>query len=361
MQQLGRLQITCRDCGEELPATFATGERCPRCAGTKRRFKASLHKTCRSRFVRALSTLRRHSERIISNLFSRSDLETPSYSAVGQCVYCGTTVGELSTEHIIPYGLSGHGVGGEMTLPAASCSLCRDVTSNIERIVLRGELQHVRAILNLKTRRKSERPKTYPISINRNGTMTSVEAPLEDHPIILPMPVFLPPAFLDTREYDGGVQVTGYRAVKWGPDPEDVARKYGVREISISVNTAPAEFARMLGKIGYSYAVAELGPNAFNEILVLDATMGKKQDIGRWVGSSAESITVPLNALHYLQIRIAPDPDPLGRLPVVLVDVKLFASSPVPTYTVVVGTLGSAIAQHDKDPARSCAAPETRK
>ena len=46
------------------------------------------------------------------------------------------------------------------------------------------------------------------------------------------------------------------------------------------------DFARFIAKMAYGYAVEKYGLNAFDEVYVLPAILGKSDDIGRWVGCS---------------------------------------------------------------------------
>lgn len=73
---------------------------------------------------------------------------TPPLWRVGQCIYCGTSQGKLSDEHLVPYGLNGPWV-----LRQASCAVCANSTSRFEMDVLRGLFPSARAAFGMKTRR----------------------------------------------------------------------------------------------------------------------------------------------------------------------------------------------------------------
>jgi hypothetical protein len=178
--------------------------------------------------------------------------------------------------------------------------------------------------------------KTYPLTLVTEHGEKRIDAPIEDHPILLPAPIFLPPAFLDNRQYTSGIQCVGVRGIKWGPDPEDVLKKYDAKQMSVSVDTQPADFARMLGKIAYSYAAAELGRTAFQDVFILPAIMGTGDDVGKWVGGGPDTLPIPDGALHYLQLDATPSLNNSNAL--VVVHIKLFANSPTPVYSVVVGS-----------------------
>ena len=50
-------------------------------------------------------------------------IEARQVTKIGRCIYCGTTEGKLSEEHITPYGL-----GGLLVLQEASCERCARIT-----------------------------------------------------------------------------------------------------------------------------------------------------------------------------------------------------------------------------------------
>src|SRR6186713_2037472 len=83
-----------------------------------------------------------------------------TYPPVGKCIYCGTSKGKLSDEHIVPLGL-----GGKTILPEASCSVCADITSAIEGHCQGRMLGPLRIGLNYPTRHKKRRAKTPPIQL----------------------------------------------------------------------------------------------------------------------------------------------------------------------------------------------------
>lgn len=80
--------------------------------------------------------------------------QTHCYEPVGECIYCGDK-SALGDEHIIPFGL-----GDTLILPDASCQACADITSRIERKVLRGFMHEARVVGSFPTRRKKERSKS---------------------------------------------------------------------------------------------------------------------------------------------------------------------------------------------------------
>lgn len=100
------------------------------------------------------------------------------YPPVGLCIYCGSTNGALSKEHIIAYGL-----GGNLILPKASCESCAKITRDVEQFCLRPMLGPFRIRLNLPTRRPKERPNVLAIEyIRTDGRRERESVPTEDFP-----------------------------------------------------------------------------------------------------------------------------------------------------------------------------------
>jgi hypothetical protein len=256
-------------------------------------------------------------------------LDKLKYSPVGHCIYCGDT-SHLSCEHILPLGLS-----GTAELPEASCEGCRKITGQVEQIVLRGPMWPVRVYRGLKSRTKhKDAPRTYPLTIIRGGQEALVSLPPEEYPILLPFPVFTPPAILDPEGYSDGIRVKKVTTISFGPRPEEVLKKHGAEQIRISRDVKPVAFARMLAKIAYAWAVAERqidAPNADSP--VVSAILGKTDDIGRWVGTLDHPSSHTSNALHHLAIHRDAS---RGML---IAEVRLFADSQTPSYGIILGKI----------------------
>jgi hypothetical protein len=256
-------------------------------------------------------------------------LDNLKYPPVGHCIYCGET-SQLSCEHILPFGLS-----GTAELPEASCEGCRKITGQVEQIVLRGPMWPVRVYRELKSRTKhKEAPKTYPLTIIRGAQEVLVSLLPKEYPILLPFPVFSPPAVLDPQGYREGIRVKGIATISFGPRPEEVLKKHRAEHIQIARDLKPVEFARMLAKIAYAWAVAERQIDALNgESCVVSAILGKTDDIGRWVGTLGQPSSHLSNTLHHLAIH---RDENRGML---IAEVRLFADSQTPSYGIILGKI----------------------
>lgn len=253
------------------------------------------------------------------------DFATKKYSAVGKCIYCGAT-DNLTDEHIMPFGLS-----GPTKLPKSSCRECAKVTCRFEAQVLRGPMRGVRVYRQLASRSRHKGvPKTAPLRVIRGGVEEVVHLPFEEHPVLLAFPVFSLPALLDSEGYSHGVRMKGIASISFGRSPMAVRDALGVDDFRITQNYRIAEFARMIAKIAYSYAVAE----GFVQIdaglpPLTTAILGGTEDIGVYVGTFSDPLRREPGRLH--TIGLHEDHERGLRYG----SVKLFADAPTPHYGVM--------------------------
>ena len=244
---------------------------------------------------------------------------------IGKCIYCGETEKLLRTEHIIPYGLN-----GPWELLEASCEKCAAITSAFELTVLKDSLIVPRVALDFPTRRKGQRPKKFNFAITRNGRQEVVNVPIQEHFAVMILQILEFPAYLDGRPYKKGVNIIGAIEIQVGGPPiEEIIKRYGTGKISTKVTWHGNCFERMLAKIAYGFSVAYLGVENLEEVYILPAILGQKDDVGRWVGT-AEDIHLDIGKfLHHIELAIINEE--------IIVRIKLFALFNVPEYLVVVG------------------------
>lgn len=192
----------------------------------------------------------------------------------------------------------------------------------------------VRLYRKLSSRTKHrEAPTEYPLTILRGDDEEAIKLPLKDYPILLHFPVFLVPAYLEPTDYTHGIKLSGMRTISFGPRPEDVIRKYGATGLRVSENSKPVEFARVIAKVAYSWAVAEGALQLIEgKSFVAPAILGATEDIGRWVGTVG-GVYDKEGAVHTLILR----PDVEKRI--LIGEVRLFADSQAPAYCVILGRL----------------------
>src|SRR5205085_3347120 len=122
----------------------------------------------------------------------RRIIDTRQSMEIGECIYCGTTEGELSEEHVAPFGLS-----GQLVLLRASCERCAKVTSSLETTLLRQQWFAARATLSTRTRRPKERRKPQPMLIEKDGEIKTIRAKWQDQWKVIQLPIFPLPAHID--------------------------------------------------------------------------------------------------------------------------------------------------------------------
>jgi hypothetical protein len=193
----------------------------------------------------------------------------------------------------------------------------------------------VRVYRKLMSRTKhKDASKTYPLAIIRGGQEEVVDLTVENYPILLHFPIFLPPALLEPEGYTSGIRITGEATISFGSRPEKVLAELGATNILPTQTWHPVAFARMLAKIAYGFAVAENQLVLIEgEATVLPGIIGKADDIGRWVGT----LTKPFQAYDGVLHRILIHQDEQKGL--LIGEVHLFSDSGAPSYGVILGKL----------------------
>jgi hypothetical protein len=179
---------------------------------------------------------------------------------MGYCIYCGTTKGALSKEHIVPYALNGN-----LVLPDASCEKCSAITKKYEDTCLRVMLKPLRTRLRMQSRRPKQEYIDMEI-VNQEGRRETLPIHNKDFPvpaygISLPIAGIIcgqAPSDLFSAKISFGFN---------RGEAERFVSKQPVRAARVGYVNVPA-FMRMLAKIGYSYAAAEIGTSTLHPMLV---------------------------------------------------------------------------------------------
>jgi hypothetical protein len=136
------------------------------------------------------------------------------------------------------------------------------------------------------TRRPKERSATIPIEIKQKGHFNSVQLASSNALGMLVLPKLERAAFLAGKPAMLGVNVIGTQMIAFGKTPNEVAAALKAEALQSTANIDVTAFVRMLAKIGYSFAVANIGPYPLSEVPVLPLIHGKTDDGGTWVGSA---------------------------------------------------------------------------
>jgi hypothetical protein len=252
------------------------------------------------------------------------------YAPVGRCIYCPDDgAGGLGDEHIIPYSLN-----GTQILPQASCPKCGGVTRYLDGFAARSVFYQVRTGAGMRTR--SELPDDFPvILLFEDGHEERVMVPADVHPATLVLPQFAPPDLLSGRQPDGNFRFTYTTWMRESEAFDEFKRSRGAIAAEVETSIKPQQFSRLLGKIGHAYAVARLGLNAFDPLL-LDLIHGRNvANAPELVGCDAQMPPPASGIVHELDLQPHPD--------LVIIRIRLFASSSIdgnhamPVYLVVAG------------------------
>ena len=259
--------------------------------------------------------------------------------SVGKCIYCKKSDFELSDEHIIPYGLNGNQV-----LLDASCSDCSKITSAFERDILRHTFLLPRKAFRMRSYNK--RKDEVPAKLKIGESVKYIKIPKDDAPIIFALPIFLQPSILDNRPFQPGIQGTGEFQIHEirGIAKEKLRKKHGgPSKISFHISYKPTNFARMIAKIAYGFAVAHFGIDDIEDLGILSAIKGETDDIGKWVGCVNDERFAPNTVLHSWKAQI--EFSYLIEKPRETLDarlsykISLFSLFNTPEYTVIVGNV----------------------
>jgi hypothetical protein len=243
------------------------------------------------------------------------------FDPVGRCIYCGAR-SELTDEHIIPLGLN-----GDWILPKASCSACATVTSKFEMAVLRGPLLQARLGLGLRSRRRKQQPTSLPFLVTRDGIQRDEHLPVAQGLNSVLLPIFAEPGFFRS-DCPEGISVTGWYHAHYNRTPQTVLTDLDAERIGVEVRYPVVEFAQMLAKIAYAYAVAVAGAEAVHSPWPLAAIMGSRNDIGCWVGTSNDAAPAPEpNSLHTVGL--------VREGEMMAVPISLFTMQDAPIYVVL--------------------------
>ncbi len=255
---------------------------------------------------------------------------------INKCIYCDGA-GETD-EHIIPFAL-----GGKRKLYKASCEQCRDITSRCEQNPLSENWAEARAILDYPSQhRRDFSNEKFSLEVTfKDGADGMLELSKSEVLGLTPFLEYPLPAFFAPGNYKKGVIVNGHSIISFGPDVKALSEKYGFKEMRYTVTHKGNNFEKMIAKIAYCATVALFGLNGFDQRFVLPAVLGKKDDVGFWMGCDPEGKIAPLIGKQRYKniIKIGVWEKAGDGLKHVIARLKFFASSDAPEYIVVVGTL----------------------
>jgi hypothetical protein len=251
------------------------------------------------------------------------------------CIYCNS-LGRLTDEHAIPFGL-----GGRIVLKKASCVTCQVETGRLEQRLLRGLWRPYRHYLGLSSRSR-DFPSRYPVKVKfASGLVVDGEVPAEQYPGTLFYDFDPPAVFRDSindsipaaprvywkqiRPLVEWVWIDGERRSVRHPDQIEFPTQFSV-----------SDFCRVLAKIGHCLAIHRRGIEACSEYYLPKFITGSADGLLTYVGGCSTELIkprLPGTAVHgFLDRKVG------EHLVVNLQLFREFGDLP-PVYEVVVGTL----------------------
>jgi hypothetical protein len=249
------------------------------------------------------------------------------FAPANYCIYCGTLSGPLDIEHVIPEAL-----GGVIEYPSSSCRPCARIINTYEFKVARGMMYDFRVKHNLPSKRsKSRRPARKSVDIHGTGQLMSI--PYDIYPSPMFYYKFGRATALSGLRFGTGI----FEWTAYGIAPQDdlVTFRKSFPNAIYSFQTMPYEFARLLAKIGHSFAVGTFGPGSFSILKEnLELILCRSNDVQYTVGSNLSTTPGIPDAGHVLFPALTRSDD--GRIYLVIL-IKLFASLETPVFHVLVG------------------------
>ena len=207
---------------------------------------------------------------------------------IGRCIYCDTTTGPLTDEHVVPLAL-----GGKMVLKKSVCEPCRVITSRCESNPIQDNWVQLRAALNFPSRHRKLGDMTFPLDVElTNGLKTTLQLKGKETLGLAQFLEYAPPVFFTHVAYTSGVVVTGAKLIGFGMDAKLFKEKHGIKGFTHTTMQKGNDFEKMITKIAYCFVIALWGPDCFQDRYVLPALMGEKDDIGYWMGCDLSLIHI---------------------------------------------------------------------
>lgn len=250
------------------------------------------------------------------------------FAQIDKCIYCGVDGPDLTDEHVVPLGLLPATEPG-IILRKASCVPCAAITSKFEQAVLRDLWLPIRAGLKLRSRKKRDTKKLFPILIERDGKSEEVFLPAAQFPAVMIFPTFALPGCISGEYIEDGININGTFTIQVaGPSLEDVGKKLRATKVSVRSTFHALTFERLLCKVAYGFAVTQLGLANIDTNFVVPIILGQNSQVGHWLGYDGKEV-VKRNCYYSLGISLQGG--------VIHCRVRLFASFGAPEYHVVVG------------------------
>jgi hypothetical protein len=270
-----------------------------------------------------------------------------------RCIYCGCENEPLWTEHVIP-----EAIGGGLLLLKATCPCGPKRTHGFEGKVTNQIFQQMRRQLGIKGKKRKRSPESlllpvYDKFIEPFDPTLARKVAIEDHPSMLLIPRIQILKRLGSGQMFQAVKGTPLPMDIWDLVPDSKQRTDRMREAGapgswLLQNVEIDPLLRLLAKIAHAAAIARLGYDGFNHLLVdiISGVMsGAMELVGELPGSAPSLFPFgPRRGLHEVAVGLHKE----GSAEFVLVHIRLFSNLMrpqlpffTPAYAVIAGTLTS--------------------
>lgn len=246
------------------------------------------------------------------------------YPGAGRCIYCGDDKSALSDEHIIAFALD-----GEHAIEAASCPTCSKCTCRAEGICLGDMFKAARTRFKMSSRRR--RPHELAVTYVEGGKTWTVDVPVGEHPTTIFMVAGPPPRMLRSLFPPKSFEMTHIWVHGDGANIDKIRKRTHKRRKILIGSFHELAFARMLAKIGHSFAVARLGIDGFEPVLT-DLIRERSNEYADFVGGDPRP-SPRKSVKHQMQLNRLQ----INGVEYAVVAIQIFAKFGAPVFQVVVG------------------------
>lgn len=228
----------------------------------------------------------------------------------GRCIYCYTASPKLTDEHAIPYALAANA----LVIENSCCEVCQKIIQPYEQAVLKKQLGIFRAQVDAPTRNKRDRPKEVELQffeVDSEGQPVRAlghrAIPIAQAPVMFNLWQSPPPRLLrdaGSKCDESGAPWCHYDEEAIKAICRTVANEEGIKNVAMRLGVVNRiDYLRSIAKTAHAYAVAELGLDAFEPIL-LDLILCRSDDVGDFVGDALLDSPVETDPAHTLQVLI---------------------------------------------------------
>ncbi len=261
-------------------------------------------------------------------------VHTSSYS-LGYCMYCGTSKGKLTKEHIVPYSL-----GGDLTAEKASCDQCQKIINRYETDCTKIKLGPARALLGYRSRKKTTAAAVLKMPLGRQTDTNMLHSgeltvPKAEYPLVVALPTLGLPGLLSGKSNEWRGQCWRYTDQKIPKEFVKIERDdTGPTRILGQMN--PLSWFRMLAKIAHGVVCVSHERDSF-EPLLTDLILAKSEVYGPFIGMIPEITQYGPYPSYGVETFYAPSLE----CTYVGVRVQLLGELTSPQYAVIVGKMAS--------------------